>query len=103
MKYPRQSKRALVAAGLVAASLAVAACGSSGSPTSTLNTGKVERAIENSSWAQRGQHAQASCPANVPQMQGLKFSCTAVVGHTRTRFVVIEQDGAGHVHYEAPR
>lgn len=102
MKYPQKPKRAVLAAGLVAASLGVAACGSSGVPTTSLNTGKVARAIENSSWTQRGQHAQASCPADVPQMQGLKFSCTAVVGQTETRFVVTETDGAGHVHYEAP-
>ena len=102
MRYPRKSKRAVFAASLVTASLVVAGCGSSGVPTTALNTGKVERAIENSSWTQRGQHAQASCPADVPQMQGLKFSCTAMVGQTATRFVVTEKDGAGHVHYEAP-
>jgi hypothetical protein len=102
MRYPQKSQRALFAAGLVAASLAVTACGSSGSPTTTLNTGKVERAIENSSWTQRGQHAVASCPSDVPQTKGLKFSCTAAVGQTKTRFVVTELDAAGHVHYEAP-
>jgi uncharacterized protein DUF4333 len=94
--------RSLVAGMLVAASLAAAACGSSGSPT-TLNTAKVERAIEHSSLAQRGVHAQVSCPSGVPQKEGLVFSCTAVVGHASTRFVVIEQDDSGHVHYEARR
>jgi hypothetical protein len=35
-------------------------------------------------------------------MEGLKFSCRAFVGSVSTRFVVVEQDGSGHVHYEAP-
>jgi hypothetical protein len=92
--------RSLVAGGLVAASLAVGACGSSGVPT-ILNTEKVERAIEHSSLAQRGKHAQVSCPAGVHQQKGLSFSCTAVVGSGSTRFVVTQLDGSGQVHYEA--
>ena len=92
--------RSLVAGVLVAASLAVTACGSSESPT-ILNTEKVERAIERSSLAQRGQHAEVSCPSGVHQKKGLVFSCTAVVKRGSTRFVVTELDGSGHVHYEA--
>ena len=92
--------RWLVAAVLIAASLAVTACGSSGAPT-ILNTEKVERAIEQSSLAQRGQHAQVSCPSGVHQRKGLVFSCTAVVGRASTQFVVTELDGSGHVHYKA--
>jgi Domain of unknown function (DUF4333) len=91
----------LVAAVLVAASLAFTACGSSGAPT-ILNTEKIERAIEHSSLAQRGKHAQVSCPSGVDQKKGLVFSCTAVVARDSTRFVVTELDGFGHVHYEAP-
>jgi Domain of unknown function (DUF4333) len=91
--------RSLVAGVLVAASLAVTACGSSGSPT-ILNTEKVERAIEQSSLAQRGQHANVSCPSGVHQRKGLAFSCTAVVKRGSTRFVVTQLDGSGHVHYE---
>jgi hypothetical protein len=91
-----------VTAILVGASLAVAACGSSGS-TTILNTEKIERAIEHSSLAQRGKHAQVSCPSGVHQKKGLVFSCTAVVGRHDTRFVVTELDGSGHVHYAAPR
>jgi hypothetical protein len=87
---------------LAAASLAVSACGSSGSIT-ILNTEKVERAIERSSLAQRGDHAQVSCPSGVHQREGLEFSCTAVVNGVSTRFAVTELDGSGHVHYEAPR
>jgi hypothetical protein len=92
--------RSLVAGALVASSLAVTACGSSGSPT-ILNTEKVERAIEHSSLAQRGAHAHVSCPSGVHQKEGLVFSCTAVVKHASTRFVVTELDGSGHVRYVA--
>jgi hypothetical protein len=86
---------------MVGASLVLAACGSSESIT-TLNTEKVERAIARSSFAQRGQRARVICPPAVPQTEGLKFSCRAVVGSVSTRFVVVEQDGSGHVRYEAP-
>jgi hypothetical protein len=92
---------ALILALIVGSSLLLTGCGSSES-IATLNTGKIERAIAQSSLAQRGEHAQVSCPSTVPQIEGLKFSCRAVVGSVRTRFVVVEQDGSGHVHYEAP-
>jgi hypothetical protein len=85
---------------LVGASLAVTACGSSGSPT-ILDTEKVERAIEHSSLAQRGARAQVSCPSGVHQKKGVVFFCTAIVKRDSTRFVVTELDGSGHVHYEA--
>lgn len=90
----------LVLALAIGSSLVLGACGSSESIT-TLNTEKIERAIAQSSLAQRGLRARVSCPSTVPQMKGLKFSCRAVVGSVSTRFVV-EQDGSGHVHYEAP-
>jgi hypothetical protein len=89
-----------VAAALVAASVAVTACGSSEAPT-ILDTEKVERAIERSSLAQRGIHAQVSCPSGVHQKKGLVFSCTAVAKRASTRFVVTELDGFGHVRYKA--
>jgi hypothetical protein len=95
------ARLSLVIGLLAAASLAVTGCGSSGAVT-ILNTEKVERAIEHSSLAQRGDHAQASCPSGVHQKEGLKFSCTAVVKGVSTRFVVTELDGFGRVHYEAP-
>lgn len=85
---------------LSAASLAVTACGSSGSAT-ILNTEKVERAIEHSSLAQRGQYAQVSCPSGVHQQNGLVFTCIAVAENVSTRFVVTELDASGHVHYVA--
>jgi hypothetical protein len=91
----------MVAILIVAAGLVLAACGSSES-ISTLDTGKIERAIAQSSLTQRGQHAQVSCPSAVPQIEGLRFSCRAVVGLVSTRFVVVEQDESGHVRYRAP-
>jgi hypothetical protein len=100
--YRRRKGLPWAAATLVAASLAFLACGSSGRSTVTLNTTKIERAIAQSSLAQRGQHAQVSCPPDVPMKKGLEFSCKAKVGQVSTRFVVVEQDSVGHVHYEAP-
>jgi shikimate kinase len=92
--------RCALAPGLIAVGVLLSGCGSSGS-VAGLDTGKIERAIAGSSLAQRGLHARVSCPADVPQAEGLKFSCAAVVGAVTTRFVV-EQDEAGHVHFEAP-
>jgi hypothetical protein len=89
-----------VTGGLLVAGLAITACGSSGAPT-ILNTEKVERAIEQSSLAQRGIPTKVSCPSGVRQKKGLVFSCTAVVKGESTRFVVRELDGSGHVHYKA--
>jgi hypothetical protein len=100
MKPSRRCGRSVAAGVAVAASLAVTACGSSVSPT-ILNTEKVERAIEDSSLAQRGKHAQVSCPSGVHQKKGLVFHCTAVVQRDSTRFVVTQLDGSGRVHYVA--
>jgi Domain of unknown function (DUF4333) len=97
----RRYRRALVPALFLVAALVLAACGSSAS-TAALDTAKIEQAIARSSLAQRGQHARVSCPSRVPQEEGLKFSCTAVVGSVSTRFVVVEQDGSGRVRYAAP-
>jgi hypothetical protein len=91
----------LVSSLLVGAGLAFAGCGSSES-AAMLDTSKIERAIERSSLAQRGAHPKVSCPSEVAQERGLVFSCTAVVKGADTRFVVTQQDDAGHVRYEAP-
>jgi hypothetical protein len=80
--------------------VAGAGCGSSESPT-ILNTEKVERAIESTSLAQRGIHAQVSCPSGVHQKKGLVFTCTAVVKGDSTRFVVTQLNDSGQVHFEA--
>jgi hypothetical protein len=88
------------AAPVLVASLALTACGSAGSST-ILNTEKIERAIEQRSLVQRGQHARVSCPSGVHQKRGLTFSCTAVVGRRSTLFTVSQLNGSGQVHYEA--
>ena len=107
------------AGGLIVACLAATACGSSGStdarsapgpPGSTarpsvahvvIATKTIERAIERSSWAQRGLHVTADCPAKVLQRKGIVFDCTAVYHGRRTVFTVTELDGSGDVHYVA--
>ncbi len=96
----RWLRRSLAAGVLAAASLAVAACGSSGSPR-VVDTKMVERAIQQSSFAQRRIRAQVSCPSGVRQQRGLVFSCTAVYSGGSARFVVTELDGSGHVRYVA--
>jgi hypothetical protein len=99
---PRRRIRDTALAGLVAtASFIATACGSTAPPT-ILDTEKVERAIEDSSMAQRGQRAQLSCPSGVRQEAGSVFSCTALVGATKTRFVVTQINDTGRVRYEAP-
>lgn len=92
---------AAIPALVLAVGLLPAACGSSGS-IPTLDTGKIERAIVRSSLVQRGQHAQVSCPSAMPQVEGLRFSCVAMVGSVGTRFVVVQLDGFGRVRFEAP-
>jgi Domain of unknown function (DUF4333) len=92
--------RSLVAGAVAVASLAAVGCGSSGSPT-ILNTEKVERAIEQSSLAQRNIHTQVSCPSGVHQQKGLTFTCMAIVGTGSAQFTVTQLDAAGHVHYKA--
>ena len=97
------SLRRLLALGvLVAAGFAATGCGES-DPVTILNTEKVERAIEDSSLAQRRKRVNVSCPSGVHQKKGLEFSCTAFGKRgVATRFVVTQIDGGGRVHYEAP-
>jgi hypothetical protein len=101
IRAAKPASRASLLAMLVAGSLTVAACGSSDNSPTILNTEKVERAIEQSISLQRGKTAHVSCPSGVHQKKGLVFSCTAVVKRKSTQFTVTQQDGAGHVHYEA--
>jgi hypothetical protein len=99
---PRPRLRRLASAGAVlAAALAVASCGSE-QPVATLDSGRIERAIERSSLAQRGVQAAVTCPSGVPAQEGLKFSCIAMVEGEGTRFLVTQRDDAGKVRYEAP-
>jgi hypothetical protein len=70
-------------------------------PLLALDIADVRRSIEASVFSQRGKHATVSCPAEVLQRAGLKFTCTAVVaGASRSYpFLVSEVDAAGHVRY----
>jgi uncharacterized protein DUF4333 len=90
----------LAAAALIVVGVMISGNGSN--DATILNTEKIERSIEESSLAQRGERAQVSCPSGVHQEQGRTFDCTAVVGSTSTRFVVTQLDASGQVHYEAP-
>lgn len=101
LAVPRRWRDRALAGGVAAAAgLALTACGSSSAPT-ILNTEKVERAIEQSSLAQRGARAHVSCPSGVHQKKGLAFSCTAVFKGATTTFAVTQLDAAGHVHFQA--
>jgi hypothetical protein len=95
------SARLTFAGILVAAGLAAAGCGGSSKGPTILDTEKVERAIESSSLAQRGEHARVTCPSGVHQTKGLSFTCTATIASGSTPFTVTQLDGAGHVHYAA--
>ena len=97
--HPHRLPGTLLVCALLSAN--IAACGSSESSHTILNTEKIERAIEQSSLAQRGVHAQVSCPTGVHQQRGLVFTCTAIAGRSRTPFVVTEVNGSGQVHYQA--
>jgi hypothetical protein len=87
-------------AGLVAPTLAISGCGSTGSPT-ILNTEKVERAIEQSGLTQRNKRVNVTCPSGVHQQKGLTFACVAVFKGGTTPFVVTQLDALGNVHYVA--
>jgi hypothetical protein len=70
-------------------------------PLVKLDIAEVQRSIEAAVFSQRRKHATVSCPAEVLQRAGLKFTCTAVVeGTSRSYpFVVSEVGNAGHVRY----
>jgi hypothetical protein len=86
---------------LAAASFAAAGCGGSSASPTILNTETVERAIEQTSLAQRNQTAHVTCPSGVHQKKGLVFHCTATVKGNDTQFTVTQLDGDGRVRYEA--
>jgi hypothetical protein len=84
----------------------LSACGSTGtdSPHAQryLNTSRVALAIERSTLSQRGLHAQAYCPSEVPQMEGQRFTCIAYAAKVRPAiFTVVQLDAQGHVRYTA--
>ena len=97
----RWIRRSSLAGVVLAAGVAVTACGGSPTPVTILDTEKVESAIQQSIKAQRSHNARVSCPSGVHQKKGLVFNCTAVVKKASTRFVVTELDDAGHVSYVA--
>jgi hypothetical protein len=96
-------------AGLgVAAVLAcgVSACGSAhpSSPQAQryLNTSRVASAIEQSTLSQRGLHARAYCPSEVPQIKDQRFTCIAYAPRVAPAiFEVVQLDAEGHVRYVA--
>ena len=92
----------LAIAALIGIGVVIGSLGASGDDATILNTEKIERSIEESGLAQRDERSQVSCPSGVHQEEGRSFDCTAVVGSTRTRFVVTQLDDSGQVHYEAP-
>ena len=100
----RLGTRALGAVAAVVLALGLGACGSdtSDSPVqvTTLDTAKIESAIEDSILEQRGVHARVSCPV-VQQKKGLGFACDAVVGSKTTKFSVTQLDDSGRVRYRA--
>jgi hypothetical protein len=101
--------RAQVFALAVLSSTLLASCaGGGGEQAPTIIDGeKVERAIERSSLAQRGQHVVVSCPSGVYQQKGRKFTCEAtssrgpIADRVTTRFDVVQLDDAGQVRYRA--
>lgn len=94
-------QKSVALSGLIgASSLAVIACGAADPPV-ILDTEKVERAIEQSSFAQRGRRVDVSCPSGVVQKEGVGFACTAVYRGGRASFTVTQTDDAGRVFYEA--
>lgn len=74
-------------------------------PIVLLNIVRVKKAIETSIVKQRKVRAKVTCPAQVLQAAGLRFTCLATThGGRKVRagsypFRVTETDGAGHVAY----
>jgi hypothetical protein len=68
-------------------------------PLVVLNKAKVEVAIRESILLQRHLQSTVSCPAEVIQQAGARFTCTANVHHRSYPFEVTEVDGSGHVRY----
>ena len=84
----------------------LSACGSGSSNGAQaqryLNTSRVALAIEQSSLSQRGLHARAYCPSEVPQIKGQRFTCIAYAPQVAPAiFTVVQLDAQGHVRYTA--
>jgi major membrane immunogen (membrane-anchored lipoprotein) len=88
--------RLVVAAA--AAAVALVGCGGSDKPK-TLDTERVERAIEQSILQKRKLTATVSCPSGIELKKGKKFRCIATYKGGRTPFLVTQDDDKGAVHY----
>jgi hypothetical protein len=64
-----------------------------------LNITNVEKAIAQSILSQRHLPATVTCPAEVIQQSGIRFTCTATLSGRRYPFAVTEVDSNGHVTY----
>jgi hypothetical protein len=90
-----RSLAALVATGLLAAAIG---CGGSGSLDST----RIEKAIEVSVAQQRHVLSIAVCPSGIARQAGKQFTCTVTIGNgQQSRFLVTEKDDKGNVRYQA--
>lgn len=68
-------------------------------PLVILNIAKVQSAITASILTQRHLRATVTCPPQVIQQEGVKFSCTAIVNGKQYPFSVTEVNGSGQVRY----
>ncbi len=85
-------------AALLVAGVA-AGCGSSSAPRVVLDTKRVELSVQAAILQQRHLPASVSCPDNVQQKQGVRFTCFATVHRRRYPVLVNETNGSGHVTY----
>jgi hypothetical protein len=69
-------------------------------PLVILDIAGIERAIGRSIYNQRHLRSTVTCPAEVIQEAGVRFTCTALVRDRRYPFQVTEIDSSGHVRYE---
>jgi Domain of unknown function (DUF4333) len=91
-----RSLAALITTGLLVA--AAIGCGGSGSLDST----RIEKAIEVSVAQQRHVLSIAVCPSGVARQAGKQFTCTVTIGNgQQSRFLVTEKDDKGNVRYQA--
>lgn len=87
-------------ATVAAAAVGLTACGGS---AQTLDSARIERAIEKSILKQRGLHSEVSCPRGIKQKKGTVFSCAAKLKSGTTRFVVTLDDAHGAAHWVGVR
>jgi hypothetical protein len=96
VRFPRRPGLPRCALGVLAFA-ALAGCGSS---SSTLDTGRLERAVAASILAQRGVHTTVSCPSKIPVALGHTFTCNARLEVGSYPVSVTETNPKGRVRYE---